>query len=99
MTEGGGLVGVHGGYGEHSAPRNKMRWDMRRDHHGSIDVEFAKMVLRFPGTPPPHNASRSLPAGSRSTSPVPPCCYTPPDPWAAFETPSADEIHATPRDY
>jgi hypothetical protein len=53
VTKEGGFVGAHGGYGAYSAPRNKMIWDMLHNYRGSIDVEFAKMVLRFPGAPPP----------------------------------------------
>jgi hypothetical protein len=53
VTKEGGFVGGHGGYGAYSAPRNKMIWDMLHNYSGSIDVEFAEMVLRFPGPPPP----------------------------------------------
>jgi hypothetical protein len=53
VTKEGGFVGGHGGYGAYAAPRNKMIWDLFHNYHGSIDVEFAKMVLRFPGAPPP----------------------------------------------
>jgi hypothetical protein len=53
VTKEGGFVGGHGGYGAYSAPRNKMIWDLFHNYHGAIDVEFAKMVLRFPGPPPP----------------------------------------------
>jgi hypothetical protein len=31
-----------------------MLWDMLHNYHGLIDVDFAKMMLRFPGNPPPH---------------------------------------------
>jgi hypothetical protein len=31
-----------------------MLWDMLHNYHGKIDVEFAKMMLRFPGNPPPY---------------------------------------------
>jgi hypothetical protein len=57
MTKEGEFVGVHGGYGAYSAPRNKMIWDFLNNYHGEIDVEFAKMVLRFPGEPPPNPPS------------------------------------------
>jgi hypothetical protein len=53
VTKVGEFVGRHGGYGAYSAPRNKMIWDLFHNYHGEIDVEFAKMVLRFPGAPPP----------------------------------------------
>jgi hypothetical protein len=53
VTKEGGFVGGHGGYGAYSAPRNKMIWDLFHNYCGAIDVEFAKMVLRFPGAPPP----------------------------------------------
>ncbi len=53
VTKEGGFVGGHGGYGIYSAPRNTMIWDLFHNYHGAIDVEFAKMVLRFPGAPPP----------------------------------------------
>ncbi|MBN2264824.1 MAG: hypothetical protein JW775_03325, partial [Candidatus Aminicenantes bacterium] len=53
VTKEGGFVGGHGGYGAYAAPRNKMIWDFFNNYHGEIDVEFAKMVLRFPGSPPP----------------------------------------------
>ena len=53
VTKEGGFVGEHGGYGAYSAPRNKMIWDLFDNYRGEIDVEFAKMVLRFPGAPPP----------------------------------------------
>lgn len=54
VTKEGGFVGGHGGFGAYSAPRNKMIWDLFHNYHGQIDVEFAKMVLRFPGGPPPN---------------------------------------------
>jgi hypothetical protein len=54
VTKEGDFVGGHGGYGKYAAPRNKMIWDMFHNYHGQIDVEFAKMVLRFPGAPPPY---------------------------------------------
>jgi hypothetical protein len=52
-TKEGEFLGGHGGYGKYSAPRNKLIWDMLHNYSGVIDVEFAKMVLRFPGAPPP----------------------------------------------
>jgi len=58
VTKEGGFVGGHGGYGAYAAPHNKMIWDLFHNYHGEIDVEFAEMVLRFPGAPPP-----SPPAG------------------------------------
>jgi len=59
VTKEGEFQGIHGGYGVYSAPRNRMIWDLFHNYHGSIDVEFAKMILRFPGNPPPYP-----PAGS-----------------------------------
>ena len=53
VTKEGEFVGTHGGYGAYAAPRNKMIWDLFHNYHGEIDAEFAKMVLRFPGAPPP----------------------------------------------
>ncbi len=53
VTKEGEFVGAHGGYGAYSAPRNKMIWDLLHNYGGNIDVEFAKMLLRFPGEPPP----------------------------------------------
>jgi hypothetical protein len=52
-TKKGDFIKKHGGYGAYSAPRNLMLWDMLHNYHGKIDVEFAKMMLRFPGNPPP----------------------------------------------
>ena len=54
VTKEGGFIGEHGGYGSYSAPRNHMLWDMLHNYHGEIDVEFMKMILRFPGDPPPY---------------------------------------------
>jgi len=53
-TKEGEFIGVHGGYGAYSAPRNKFIWDMLHNYHGNIDIEFAQMILRFPGSPPPY---------------------------------------------
>jgi hypothetical protein len=53
VTKKGEFIKKHGGYGAYAAPRNLMLWDMLHNYHGSIDVEFAKMMLRFPGSPPP----------------------------------------------
>ena len=53
VTKEGDFVGAHGGYGAYAAPRNKMIWDLLHNYSGNIDVEFAKMILRFPGAPPP----------------------------------------------
>jgi hypothetical protein len=54
LTKEGEFVGAHGGYGAYAAPRNKMIWDLFHNYSGNIDVEFAKMILRFPGSPPPY---------------------------------------------
>lgn len=53
-TKEGGFVKQHGGYGAYAAPRNLMLWDMLHNYHGLVDVEFVKMMLRFPGDPPPN---------------------------------------------
>lgn len=53
VTKEGGFIKQHGGYGAYAAPRNQMIWDMLHNYHGQIDVEFAKMILRFPGEAPP----------------------------------------------
>ncbi len=54
VTKKGGFIKKHGGYGAYSAPRNLMLWDMLHNYHGQVDVEFMKMLLRFPGNPPPY---------------------------------------------
>lgn len=48
------------GYVEHagwargsSVSRNLMLWDMLHHYQGHVDVEFEKMMVRFPGNPPP----------------------------------------------
>jgi len=53
VTKKGGFIGEHGGYGAYSAPRNHLFWDMLHNYHGNIDEDFMKMILRFPGNPPP----------------------------------------------
>ncbi len=53
-TKEGGFIKQHGGYGAYAAPRNLMLWDMLHNYHGHINVEFMKMMLRFPGAPPPY---------------------------------------------
>jgi len=53
VTKEGDFIKDHGGYGAYAAPRNMMIWDMLHNYHGKIDVEFAKMILRFPGSAPP----------------------------------------------
>jgi hypothetical protein len=53
-TKEGGFIKQHGGYGAYAAPRNLMLWDMLHNYHGRIDVEFMKMILRFPGDAPPY---------------------------------------------
>ncbi len=52
-TKKGGFIKQHGGYGAYAAPRNLMLWDMLHNYHGHVDVEFMKMMLRFPGDAPP----------------------------------------------
>lgn len=53
-TKKGDFIKQHGGYGVYAAPRNLMLWDMLHNYHGHIDVEFMKMMLRFPGDAPPN---------------------------------------------
>ena len=53
-TKEGEFIKQHGGYGAYAAPRNLMLWDMLHNYHGHIDVEFMKMMLRFPGDAPPN---------------------------------------------
>jgi hypothetical protein len=54
VTKKGDFVKKHGGYGAYSAPRNLMLWDMLNNYHGLVDIDFMKMILRFPGNPPPY---------------------------------------------
>jgi hypothetical protein len=54
VTKEGDFILKHGGYGAYAAPRNKMLWDMLNNYHGQVDIEFVKMMLRFPGNPPPY---------------------------------------------
>lgn len=54
VTKEGGFIKEHGGYGAYSAPRNLTFWDLLHNYHGKIDLEFMKMILRFPGSPPPY---------------------------------------------
>jgi len=54
VTKEGGFVKEHGGYGAYASPRNMMLWDMLNNYHGFVDVEFMKMMLRFPGDGPPY---------------------------------------------
>lgn len=49
----GDFVKQHGGYGDYASPRCSMLWDMLHNYHGQVDVDFMKMILRFPGNPPP----------------------------------------------
>ena len=54
ITKSEDFVGEHGGFGAYSSPRNMLFWDMLHNYRGQIDVEFMKMILRFPGNPPPY---------------------------------------------
>lgn len=40
--------------GKSSVSRNKELWTMFSRYHGTIDLDFAKMMWRFPGDPPPY---------------------------------------------
>lgn len=53
VTKEGGFIPDHGGYGAYAAPRNQVFWDMLHNYRGEVDVDFMKMILRFPGNPPP----------------------------------------------
>lgn len=37
-----------------SIPRNKELWNMFHNYHGKVDLDFAKMMWRYPGSPPPY---------------------------------------------
>ncbi len=54
VTKFGDFVNKHGGFDAYSSPRNMLFWDMLNNYHGEVDVEFMKMILRFPGNPPPY---------------------------------------------
>jgi hypothetical protein len=54
VTKFGAFVKQHGGYDPYSSPRNLLFWDMLHNYHGQVDREFMKMILRFPGNPPPY---------------------------------------------
>jgi len=54
VTKFGPFVKEHGGFDPYSSPRNMLFWDMLHNYHGEVDVEFMKMILRFPGDPPPY---------------------------------------------
>jgi hypothetical protein len=54
VTKFGPFVKEHGGYDAYSSPRNLLFWDMLHNYHGDVDPEFMKMILRFPGNPPPY---------------------------------------------
>jgi len=54
VTKDSGFVKEHGGFGAYASPRNMMLWDMLNNYHGHVDVEFMKMMLRFPGDGPPY---------------------------------------------
>jgi hypothetical protein len=56
---GGGVFVPHAGWlsGESaigSIPRNLEMWNMLHYYRGRVDLEFAKMMWRFPGNPPPY---------------------------------------------
>jgi hypothetical protein len=53
VTKKGEFIKKHGGYGNYAAPRNLILWDLLSNYHGEITVDFVKMILRFPGNPPP----------------------------------------------
>ncbi|MCJ7507293.1 MAG: C45 family autoproteolytic acyltransferase/hydrolase [candidate division Zixibacteria bacterium] len=44
----------HAGFSRGSSvTRNLLLWNMLNNYKGNVDVEFAKMITRFPGNPPP----------------------------------------------
>lgn len=61
----GGWVGPQGEAGD-SITRNVSAWNLFNNYHGEVDVEFAKMVWRFPGTEVAGLDERYI--GSRSNS-------------------------------
>lgn len=51
---GEGEYTLHAGWpGNAGVSRNLEIWQMLTDYHGLVDLEFAKMMWRFPGSPPP----------------------------------------------
>jgi hypothetical protein len=43
-----------------AVPRGLEAWNMFHNYHGKIDQEFMKMILRFPGNPPPHPSKKDF---------------------------------------
>ncbi len=58
MQEGETYIPHLGQYGSRasisSVARNSEMWNMLHNYHGHIDLEFAKMMWRFPSTEPPY---------------------------------------------
>jgi hypothetical protein len=52
FIEHGGWLGQ--GPSIHSVPRNLEMWEMFNHYKGCVNLEFAKMMWRFPGQPPPY---------------------------------------------
>jgi hypothetical protein len=52
FVEHAGWVGRDSGI--NSIPRNLEMWNMLNNYRGKVDVEFARMMWRFPGDPPPY---------------------------------------------
>lgn len=50
----------HGGFGIFAVPRNLFLWDMLHNYQGKVDLEFAKMMWRFPRNPAPYLFERGL---------------------------------------
>ncbi len=44
----------HGRWGRCSIPRNLEIWNMLRNYHGQVDLDFVEMMWRFPGNLPPY---------------------------------------------
>lgn len=51
FIEHGGWLGS--GWSISSISRNLQLWNMLHNYSGQVDLEFAKMIWRFPGNPPP----------------------------------------------
>jgi len=52
VTKEGDFASPHSGFGPYSQARNMMLWDMLHNYKGYIDLQFMKMLLRFPDEKP-----------------------------------------------
>lgn len=64
-----GWMGSKGEAGN-SITRNVEAWNLFTNYHGNVDLEFAKMIWRFPGTPAAGLEERYLGSKSNSTPSV-----------------------------